>query len=77
MDEAGAWLVLRDPALIPVCPPGFDSLGAVESIEGGIDLIWAWNEDGEKYEIPPGHYTVKTSFTFYLGGEESFQVFSP
>ncbi len=69
-DEAGAWLVLRDPTLIIVCPPGFNSLGTGESIEGGISLIWAWNEYGEKYKIPPGHYTAKTSFTFYIGGND-------
>ncbi len=67
-DEDGVWLVLRDPSLVPVCPPGFSSLETGETIEGGVDLIWAWDENGEKYLIPPGHYTIRTAFTYYLGG---------
>ena len=69
-DGDGVWLVLRDPALVPICPPGFDSLAAGETLEGGIDLVWAWDENGDKYLIPPGHYTVRTAFTYYYGGTD-------
>lgn len=69
-DDAGVSLVLRDPELIPLCPPVFLSLEAGDSYGGGVDLVRAWDANGEEYQIPPGRYTVRTTFTYYVGGND-------
>jgi hypothetical protein len=66
-DEDGVRLTLRDPELIPACPPGFNPLVPGETIQGGLDILWAWDENGEKYLIPGGNYTIETSFGYHVG----------
>ncbi|MCP4291004.1 MAG: hypothetical protein GY780_04105 [bacterium] len=61
-------MTIWDPELNAVCPPVHHSLAAGASIGEVWDLRWAWDEAGGQYRIPAGWYTVRTEFTYYLGG---------
>ena len=67
-DAGGNNLTNWDPELMAACPPVLHVLPAGEDISEKWNLLWAWDEDGTKYRLPPGSYTIRTSFSYYSGG---------
>lgn len=69
-NDQGELLLMRNPTLVPVCPPGFFTLAPGELIDASVLLTSAWNDDGTSYDIPPGQYTIGAYFRYYLGEDE-------
>jgi hypothetical protein len=69
-DSDGNKLRLRGPSL-PKCLPQWQDLLSSQSVDTGVDLIWAWEQGGIPYAIQPGAYTFNASFSYYLepGGD--------
>jgi hypothetical protein len=73
-DDRGAYLLVSDPGLVPVCPPGFSNLMPGDSVESSVQLEWAWDSGGEKHRIPSGQYTLSASFVYYIGADDDEPV---
>jgi len=66
----GSRLIMQDPALRPDCPPLFHELSPGAMVRESLDLSWAWDENGDRYPLGPGRYTIRAEFVYYLGDSE-------
>jgi hypothetical protein len=67
-DAGGKVLTTWDPLLRPECPPVLHVLRAGESIVEAWGVGRAWDETGVAYSLPPGRYTVRCGFAYFVDG---------
>ena len=66
IDENGEEFWVQLSSFLPKCAPQWQALLPSESVADGVDLVSMWGNGGALSPIPPGIYTLRAAFEYYI-----------